>query len=256
MTVWVGTSGWQYRHWNGRFYPGVSQDRWLTYFARRFATVEVNSTFYRLPEPKTFASWRRAVPQGFVMTVKASRYLTHNKKLLDPADPVAKLMAAASGLGDRLGPILVQLPPSLKIHEDRLHSTLAAFPKGTRVAVEFRNSSWYTDAVRQMLTEFDAALCLADRRGESLTPLWKTASWGYLRLHEGEGGGYRARYADSALDRWAGTVADLHGENDCFVYFNNDGEAAAIHDAVRFAKLAAGRGLVCTRVPTDLRLAS
>jgi uncharacterized protein YecE (DUF72 family) len=243
MTLFAGTSGWQYRHWKGRFYPeDLPGTRWLPYFAERFPTVEVNNTFYRLPERKTFESWRKATPEGFVVTVKASRYLTHNKRLKDPQPAVEKLMNAARGLEGKLGPILLQLPPSFRAVPERLAETLDAFPKRQRVAVEFRHDSWYTPEVRSILERFDAALCLVDRKGNTLGPVWKTASWGYLRFHDGDGESYR--YTKGKLEHWARTLQDTFDRSDdLFVYFNNDMAGAAIEDCRRFEEIARDRDM-------------
>ena len=184
----VGTSGWQYRDWRGVLYPaGVAQRRWLEYYASQYATVENNGSFYRLPSPGTFADWRARTPEGFVMTVKASRYLTHVRRLRDPAEPVGRLMRAAAGLGDRLGPVLLQLPPDFRADPGVLDECLGEFARAAvagrvRVAVEFRHESWFTDEVRQLLERHRAALCWADRLGRPLTPAWRTADWGYLQI--------------------------------------------------------------------------
>ena len=188
MPVVVGTSGWQYRDWRGLLYPpDLPQRDWLAYYASQYATVENNSTFYRLPARDTFADWQARTPGDFVMAIKASRYLTHVKRLRDPEEPVAKLMAAAAGLGGRLGPVLLQLPPNLTADPGRLAACLAAFAgyPGTRVAVEPRHPSWWTEEVRQVLAAHRAALCWADQLGRPVTPLWRTAGWGYLRFHQG-----------------------------------------------------------------------
>ncbi|MGN6174462.1 MAG: DUF72 domain-containing protein, partial [Streptosporangiaceae bacterium] len=150
MPVVVGTSGWQYRDWRGLLYPpDLPQRDWLAYYASQYATVENNSTFYRLPGRDTFAVWQARVPGDFVMTIKASRYLTHIRRLRDPEEPVAKLMAAAAGLGGRLGPVLLQLPPNLTADTERLETCLAAFGRyrGLQVAVEPRHPSWWTEEV-------------------------------------------------------------------------------------------------------------
>src|SRR3954465_5222400 len=149
MPLIIGTSGWQYRHWRETFYPrGVPQRLWLEYYAARFTTVESNAAFYRLPEAATFASWAERTPDDFVMAVKASRYLTHILRLNEPEEPVKLLVAHARELGPKLGPILLQLPPSMSIDLERLVRTLDAFPPDWRVAVEFRHDSWFTDDVR------------------------------------------------------------------------------------------------------------
>jgi len=197
MPVFVGTSGWQYRDWRGLLYPPeLPEHAWLEHYASQYATVENNSTFYRLPARDVFAGWQARTPGDFVMSVKASRYLTHVKRLRDPAEAVRRLMTAASGLGQRLGPVLLQLPPDLPADPGRLASCLAAFsgpagpggrsrPGRVRVAVEPRHPSWWNDEVRQVLAEHGAALCWADQGGRPVTPLWRTADWGYLRFHQG-----------------------------------------------------------------------
>jgi uncharacterized protein YecE (DUF72 family) len=236
----VGTSGWQYRDWRGTFYPAdVPQRRWLEYYASRFGTVENNGTFYRLPPRETFAGWRDRVGAGFVMAVKASRYLTHVRRLRDPAEPVRRLLDAAAGLGDRLGPVLLQLPPDLRAAPRLLDECLSRFPAGIRVAVEPRHESWWSAEVRDVLAARNAALCWADRTGTAVTPLWRTADWGYLRFHEGDGLPW-PRYRAATLARWAGQIAATWTEGtDVFAYFNNDQGGAAPRDA---AELAAAIG--------------
>ena len=248
MPVLAGTSGWQYRDWRGAFYPPhVPQRLWLEHYAGQFATVENNGTFYRLPPRDTFASWRDRAPADFVITVKASRYLTHVRRLRDPAEPVKRLLDAAAGLGDRLGPVLLQLPPDLRAVPSLLQECLEQFPPAVRIAVEPRHSSWWTDEVRDVLAARNAALCWADRQGSAATPLWRTADWGYLRLHEGEGVPW-PRYSEAMLSAWAERIAAGWAEDcDVYVYFNNDQNCAAPRDAAGFATAAAGAGRRVTR---------
>jgi uncharacterized protein YecE (DUF72 family) len=243
VPVMAGTSGWQYRDWRGAFYPpDVPQRRWLEHYATQFATVENNGTFYRLPPRETFASWRERVTADFVMTVKASRYLTHVRRLRDPAGPVGRLLDAAAGLGDRLGPVLLQLPPDLRAAPEALREALRQFPPAVRVAVEPRHESWWTDEVRDVLATANAALCWADRNGSPVTPLWRTAGWGYLRLHEGDGDPWPG-YRDATLSTWAERIAATWADDgDVYVYFNNDQHAAAPRDAARLAGAIARRG--------------
>lgn len=249
MPVLVGTSGWQYRDWRGRFYPlGLPEQAWLEYYATAFATVESNSTFYRLPEAATFEEWARRTPADFTWALKMSRYLTHLRRLREPAGPVELFLGRAARLGPKLGPILVQLPPGFPADPDRLEAALARFPARVRVAVEFRDESWYVEEVRAVLTRHGAALCLADRAGP-LTPEWRTADWTYLRFHEGRGRPWPA-YAPDELAAWAATLARGWGpEADVYAYFNNDPGACAPADAVDFARAAAAAGLHPTRVP-------
>jgi uncharacterized protein YecE (DUF72 family) len=245
--IYVGTSGWQYRHWFGVFYPRkprVGDD--LAYFAQHFQTVELNGTFYKLPERRTFSGWARRTPDDFVFAVKASRFLTHIKRLRDPAEPVARLVARAEALGPKLGPILLQLPPNLERDDALLDATLREFD-GRRVAVEFRHPSWEDDTIRRLLVHHDAALCIADRGSRLVTPAWRTADWGYVRFHAGASP--RGCYGDRALSSRADLLRDLFEPRaDVFVYFNNDGHACAIRDADRFARAAADAGLEPTRV--------
>ena len=245
----VGTSGWQYRHWRETFYPrGLAQGRWLEFYAARFATVESNAAFYRLPEAATFAAWAERTPPDFVMAVKASRYLTHIKRLAEPEEPVRLLVERARELGSKLGPILVQLPPSMRADHGRLRVTLDAFPADWRVAVEFRHESWWTDETRRILTDHGAALCLADRFGP-LGPMWRTADWTYVRFHAG-----RAKplpcYGRQALASWVSRLTDQwSAEEDVYVYFNNDPRACALRDARVFSALARRSDRQTTRVP-------
>ncbi|NUR87638.1 MAG: DUF72 domain-containing protein [Nonomuraea sp.] len=232
MAMLVGTSGWQYRDWRGAFYPReVPQRRWLECYAETFDTVESNNAFYRLPSQETFAAWRERTPDGFVFAVKASRYLTHVKRLKDPEEPVRRLMDAAAGLKDRLGPILLQLPPTLRADPGLLARCLDCFPSGVRLAVEPRHASWWTCDVERVLREHDAALCWSDRGSHLQSPLWRTTSWVYVRLHQGRA---RPEYGRAALRTWA---ARLAGIRDGYVYFNNDQGGAAVRNAATFAKL-------------------
>lgn len=252
MPLLVGTSGWQYTAWRGLLYPpGVPQRRWLETYAERFATVELNNAFYRLPSHENFAAWRDRTPEGFVIALKASRYLTHIKRLMEPEEPTRRLMSAAAGLGPRLGPVLLQLPPTLTAEPERLAACLARFPPDTRVAVEPRHASWWSDTVRQVLADHGAALCWADRAETPVTPLWRTADWGYLRLHEGAAAPW-PRYGERALGSWVDRAAGAWSDRaDVYVYFNNDPGGAAVWDATRFAAVARRAGASVTRTPTQ-----
>lgn len=248
MAVIIGTSGWQYRDWRGAFYPPkLAQRLWLEHYVQHFATVESNNAFYRLPEHATFEKWRDRTPDDFRWAVKASRFLTHIKRLREPEEPVGRLMERAAGLGTKLDTILLQLPPTLKADPDLLRECLAQFPAGTRVAVEPRHDSWWIDEVRALLERYGAALCWADRDEQPIAPLWRTADWGYLRFHHGyEGWGYRSE----ALQLWADRVVATYGDEDVLVYFNNDPGCNAVIDAVRFADAVRRAGGTPTRVPT------
>jgi uncharacterized protein YecE (DUF72 family) len=245
----VGTSGWQYRDWRGAFYPErLAVARWLEHYAARFPTVEANSTFYRLPERTTFEQWAARTPDEFTFAVKASRYLTHVRRLRDPNAAVETLLDRAAGLGVKLGPVLVQLPPTLRADPDRLEETLAAFPPRVRVVLEPRHESWDTDEVHEVLRSRDAALCLWDRRNQH-GPLVRTASWCYLRLHEGRTASPPG-YGRRALTTWVERLAERWGEQaDGYVYFNNDQDAHAVRDARTFRHVAATAGVACAPPP-------
>lgn len=247
--LFVGTSGWQYAHWRRAFYPEkLPQRLWLTYFAERFQTVEVNNTFYNLPEKSVFEHWSSITPDDFVFATKMSRFLTHQKRLRDPAEPVRNFMDRAGSLGRKQGPVLIQLPPRFHANPQRLGETLAQFDAPVRVAVEFRDDTWFTPATRAVLERSGAALCLADspRRTQ---PVWRTAEWGFVRLHEGSGS-QAPGYDPEALRRWVERIAEIWPRGaDVYVYFNNDAMGYAIRDAMRFAELASAAGLSPTRVP-------
>jgi uncharacterized protein YecE (DUF72 family) len=244
----IGTSGFIYDHWRGRFYPPSARGTELEFYAERFDTVELNVTFYRMPASATFRAWARRVPDDFVFAVKASRYLTHVRRLQEPREPVEFLLERATELGPHLGPILLQLPPDLAVDLDALAATLSMFPPFIRVAVEPRHPSWFIDDLRRLLTEHGAALCLADRRGP-ISPIWTTTDWSYLRFHGG-----RALppscYSADALSRWASIIAD-DGPNDRlgFAYFNNDHNGCALRDAATLGRDLGARGVTLERRP-------
>jgi uncharacterized protein YecE (DUF72 family) len=242
MAVHVGTSGWQYRDWRAPVYRELAQARWLERYAALFSTVESNAAFYRLPERHTFAAWAARTPDDFRMAVKASRYLTHVLRLKEPEGPVERLVERASALGQKLGPILLQLPPQFPADPGLLDAALALFPREWRVAVEVRDPSWDDDAVCRVLRRRGAALCLADRRGP-LKPRWTTADWTYLRMHQGIASP-RPCYGERALDAWADRLRDGWGPDaEAWVYFNNDHRACAPSDALRFAQACRDLGM-------------
>lgn len=249
----IGTSGWQYADWRVLFYPkGVAQRRWLEHYAREFATVELNATFYRPVQRRVFEGWRERTPDDFVMAVKAGRALTHIRRLLDPEIPLERMIEAARGLGDKLGPLLIQLPPNLSALPERLDAVLRLVPDDLRVVVEPRHESWWTDEVRDVLAHHGAALCWADRLDQPVTPLWRTAEWGYLRFHVGTGEPWPC-YDDEVLAGWVRRIDETwQTDSDVYVYFNNDPGGAAIHNAIRFAELARAAGWPVTRTPAPL----
>jgi uncharacterized protein YecE (DUF72 family) len=248
----VGTSGWQYKDWRGVLYPpGLPQRLWLEEYAARFATVENNNAFYRLPTTEVFRSWRERTPDGFVMAVKASRFLTHLKRLREPEEPVHRLLDRTAGLGDRMGPVLLQLPATFHEDMDALDACLRCFPATVRVAVELRHISWWQaeTRLRALLERHGSALCWADRGSRPVTPLWRTASWGYVRFHAGLAQP-PPRYGHAALKSWVGRITGAWpDEDDVYVYFNNDTGGAAVVDAARFARSAAAAGRTVSRTP-------
>ncbi|HEX5949485.1 MAG TPA: DUF72 domain-containing protein, partial [Actinomycetota bacterium] len=184
--AFVGTSGWQYRDWRGRFYPqGLSTARWLEHYAEHFRTVEVNSSFYRLPRRVTVERWAATVPEGFLLTMKASRYVTHIRRLRDPEEPLARMLEVFEGAGSRLGPVLFQLPPNFEADVPRLEAFVRAIPGRIRAAFEFRHRSWFVPEVFQVLDRSGLALVHADRPGTRVDELPTAGGWAYLRFHQG-----------------------------------------------------------------------
>ncbi len=239
---WVGTSGWNYRHWSGVFYPkGMKPTAWFAHYARFFDTVEVNNTFYRLPSPEVFARWAREAPPGFCYALKASRFITHIKRLLEPERSAAAFLRRAAGLGEKRGPLLFQMPPSGRLNVPRLQAFLAYMAgqrilSGLQIVFEFREPSWLAPEAQQLLEKAGAALCLADWPDlEVQGPL--TGSFVYIRRH-GAGGLYAGAYPRAALQRDAERIRGWVAEGrSVFVYFNNDAEANAVRDALTLREL-------------------
>jgi uncharacterized protein YecE (DUF72 family) len=229
MQILTGTSGFSYTAWRGAFYPEkLPEAQMLGYYAERLAAVEINNTFYRMPTPEQLGRWASETPAGFRFALKSPRQITHIKKLAEVADAVERLSAAASTLGERLGPILFQLPPFLKKDLPRLEAFLATLPPSVKAAIEFRHESWFTDDVYAALKARNAALCVADSE-ELSTPFETTASWGYLRLR-------RQDYDDAALASWGDR---LRGQplGDTYVFFKHEDEGRGAALASAFAKL-------------------
>jgi len=230
--VHIGCSGWQYRQWRGDFYPAeLSTATWLEHYARHFDTVEINNSFYRLPEAETFAAWRRRAPPRFCYAVKASRFLTHMKKLKDPEEPLARFFSRAVELGPALGPVLYQLPPQWPLNLERLDRFLEALPPRHRHAIEFREPSWYDDRVFARLEKHRVALCLHDMAG-SASERCSIGPFVYVRFHGTSK--YSGSYSAAALEDWAEWLSDRHADGKpVFAYFNNDTGGHAPRDAVR-----------------------
>jgi uncharacterized protein YecE (DUF72 family) len=234
----IGCSGWQYRHWRGSFYPhDLPAGRWFEYYAAQFDTVEINNTFYRLPEASTFAAWRAQAPPAFLYAVKASRFLTHMKKLKDPVEPLHRLFERARRLQSTFGPVLYQLPPRWTVDLERLTTFLRALPKRRSHAIEFRDSSWYRDEVFVLLERYRVALCLHDMAG-SATEKLAVGPFVYVRFHGPQQ--YSGRYDDRTLEGWAAWLVARLGEGrPVYAYFNNDTGGHAPRDAVRLRRAIA-----------------
>ncbi len=216
MTPWIGTSGYNYPEWRGSFYPErFAASKMLPYYAERFPTVEINYTFYRLPAEQTLDSWRRATPERFRFTLKASRRITHTARLRDCGEAVTRFTDVAATLGGKLGVLLFQLPPSLRYSLALFDGFLAEVPVGTRAAFEFRHASWFDAKVFARLRDRNLALCVADSEKLS-TPVEVTADYGYFRLRD-EG------YGPHDIARWAGVIREKAGGcEDVFVYLKHE----------------------------------
>jgi uncharacterized protein YecE (DUF72 family) len=227
----IGCSGWNYRHWRERFYPkGLAQRRWFEFYAEHFDTVEINNSFYRLPSCETFEKWRDQAPPGFCYAVKANRFITQAKKLKDCEEPLERQMAAMRCLGDRLGPILYQLPPRLKINLERLESFLSILPKDVVNVFEFREKSWYSEETYALLDRYRTSFCVHDMKGSASERL-AVGPIAYVRFH-GCGGKYHGRYPDKELLSWADWMVEQAKDGRAvWAYFNNDIDAHAIDDA-------------------------
>jgi uncharacterized protein YecE (DUF72 family) len=231
VAVWIGTSGYNYPEWRGGFYPDrLPPAKMLPAYAERFRTVEINSTFYRMPNARTVAGWDRDTPAGFRFALKAPRRITHDARLKDVDEPLRYFLDVGRGLGPKLGPVLFQLPPFFARDGGRLGDLLALLPPGIRAAFEFRHASWFDEEVYALLRTRNAALVVADT-DKGTTPLVGTADFGYLRLRD-EG------YAEEDLRRWADTVRRLGaGWREAFVYFKHEESGAGPALAARLAAL-------------------
>jgi uncharacterized protein YecE (DUF72 family) len=246
--IHVGTSGWQYDSWQPRFYPrGMAKDAWLRFFADVFPTVEVNNSFYRLPDERAFVRWREQTPRSFIVTVKANRFITHIKRLRECAEPVQLFWSRCLALGDNLGPILFQLPPRFAADHERLDAFCELLPKQMRAAFEFRDPSWESDETYGILDRFGAAFVLADWPTHA-APDVVTGGWSYVRLHKG--GPVRPGYTRRKLAAWAKRLEAMPSK-ETFVYFNNDTGGAALRDAVTLTEMLTDRGVDVSGPRTD-----
>jgi uncharacterized protein YecE (DUF72 family) len=239
--VHIGTSGWHYKHWRGPFYPSdMAASKMLSYYIRFFDTVEINNSFYRLPSETTFENWRDSTPSNFCFAVKGSRWLTHMKKLKEPEEGLANLIPRVEVLGDKLGPILFQLPPMWNCNLERLSNFLAALPKEHRYSFEMRNPTWNNQEVYDLLRRYNVAYCIYELAGFQ-SPIDITADFTYIRLH-GPQGAYQGSYDSATLAVWAGRIKEWQKSlKEIYIYFDNDQEAFAVHNALQLKKVVCDR---------------
>lgn len=236
--IHIGTSGWQYDHWRGPFYPeDLFMDSFLDYYSGRFHTVEINNSFYQLPKQETLRKWREKVPEKFIFSFKASRYLTHMKKLKDPKASLSRMLEVIPSLNGKLGPILFQLPPKWGFDPERFYDFLEALPGKYRYAFELRDPSWLDPRAYEALTEVGAAFCIYEIGGR-MSPKEITADFVYIRLHGPAEEPYRGQYSTRTLSGWAGAIsAWVRQGREVFCYFDNDEAGYAAQDALRLQEM-------------------
>jgi uncharacterized protein YecE (DUF72 family) len=236
-SIHIGTSGWHYKHWVSTFYPAEAKPRDFTsHYLQHFRTVEINNSFYKLPSAETFAAWRDSVPPDFLFAVKASRFITHMKKLKDPHQSSIRFFEQVAALQEKLGPILFQLPPFWHVNTERLARFLAVLPPQYRYAFEFRHPSWYAPEVLALLRQYGAAFFIYELEGH-LSPFEITSDMVYVRLH-GPGAKYQGSYSEEGLQWWAGRCREWQQQGlQVFVYFDNDEQGFAAFNARRLQEL-------------------
>ena len=241
MQYHIGTSGWHYEHWQHLFYPDkLAKAKWLEFYARHFTTVELNNSFYRLPSEQAFAAWRDSSPANFTFAVKVSRFITHIKRLKNSEEPVDTFLTRAKILGEKLGPLLYQLPPNMHRSDDKLESFLSILPQGLKHVFEFRHESWLDDKVFEILRRYNVGLCVFDMPGLTC-PLVATTDFAYIRFH-GSTGLYSSCYSDDELAEWARRLASLPSKvKTVYAYFNNDAEAFAVRNAMTLRDYLEGK---------------
>ena len=238
--IYIGTSGWHYKHWRALFYPEQLQtSHWLEFYAKSFDTVELNNSFYHLPRLTAFDTWRDTTPARFRFAVKGSRFITHMKKLTDAESSTPKFFAGANRLENKLGPVLFQLPPRWKVNVERLEEFLSSIERGHQYAFEFRDDSWYTREVYEVLTRHESALCIHDLGGKQ-TPFEITAPFTYIRFHGPTEAKYSESYSKAQLKGWAKRFNDWRPKlKAIYAYFNNDVGGHAPKDAMTLKSLLA-----------------
>jgi len=237
IKCFIGTSGWNYGHWTGKFYPeDLPKTKWFAYYHERFDTVELNTSFYHLPKKTTFEKWYNESPDNFIFSIKASRYITHVKKLNEPEEPVKRFFSSAEGIKDKAGVILFQLPPGMKYDNTKLVSILETLPKNYKYTFEFRNNTWWNDQAYDILRKYNIAFCLFELAGQ-VTPRIITADYIYIRLH-GPDGKYSGSYPDNTLADWASEFKKWISEGkEVYCYFDNDDSAFAVYNALTLKKM-------------------
>lgn len=235
--VRIGTSGWYYEHWKGRFYPAdLPKAKWLEYYAQQFDTVEINNTFYHLPKEQTLQRWHKIAPKDFLYTVKANRYITHIKRLNDVTEPLERFFERVNLLKNRLGPILYQLPPSLHKNLDLLEAFIKLLPKRKTAVFEFRHKSWYEDDTYKLLNKSGVGFCIHDMPGKE-APRIVTGDFIYVRFH-GTSSRYTGSYPKAQLQSWADWLKDqAKNVQAIYVYFNNDAQGHATKNAKQLREL-------------------
>jgi uncharacterized protein YecE (DUF72 family) len=235
--IYIGTSGWHYQHWKGNFYPkDIKNTDYLDHYLKTFDTVEINNSFYRLPDVGTLENWREKTPNHFIFSVKASRYITHIKKLKDPEKGVDNFLQVVKHLKKKLGPVLFQLPPGWKRNPQRLQQFLEYLPSGYRYTFEFRNKDWFTEEIDHLLQAHNCAFCIYDLK-RSTSPEKVTADFVYIRLH-GPGNAYEGSYSRKTLQKWAKKIQQWQqARKDVYCYFDNDQSGYAPNNALLLKQL-------------------
>ena len=236
--IYIGTSGYSYKQWAGRYYPKeLKPSQWLAHYLRDFDTVELNNTFYTLPKEETFDAWRKNTPPDFLFAVKGSRFITHMIKLKDPQRGLVNFMPRAQRLRSKLGPILWQLPPRWNVNVERLEEFLALLPRRHRYTFELRTESWMIEPVYDVLRRYNAAFCIYELAGY-MSPMEITADWTYVRLHGPTPFKYQGSYSDEQLAEWAARIRKWSRKMKAiYVYFDNDDSAYAVENALTLKRM-------------------
>ncbi|MFL5744982.1 MAG: DUF72 domain-containing protein [Niastella sp.] len=231
--IYIGTSGWHYKHWIGTFYPSdITAKQQFEHYAKLFDTVEINNSFYKLPPRTVFEGWYKNSPKKFLFVIKANRFITHNLKLTRPTEPLTRLFNSILALKEKLGPILFQLPPKWKVNVERLKEFLKALPAGYSYVFEFRNDTWYNEEVYKLLQEYNCAFCIYELGGH-MSPIKVTANFVYLRLHGPLDNKYQGSYSKTVLRKWAKKCLEWQSQKKkVYVYFDNDQEGYAAFNAI------------------------